>query len=107
MTHAILLRAGVQSDKATRTSLPLLHEWLAAHEDSILRPSEDRIKSGTRECSKTAVRRRFRSFLRFASALPVRVPHDEGVRSSLLASFTTEMVDCALHNTDDILSSGE
>ena len=107
LVHAILLRAGLKSDHATRTDWPLLRDWLAAHEDDILEPSEAVFKNDIRECSKAAVRRRFRSFLRFTSALPVRVPDDANVRASLLASFTTEMVDCALLNSDAVLSRGE
>ena len=107
LVHTILLRAGLKSDNASRTEWPRLVDWLAGHEEHILGPSEDVFKSDIRECSKGEVRRRFRSFLRFASALPVRVPDDESVRSSLVASFTTEMVDCALYNSDDILSEAE
>lgn len=107
LTFAILWRAGVKSDHATRTEWPTLREWLAAHEEIMLEPSEAVFKSDIRECSKADVRRRFRSFLRFASALPVRVPDDAHVRASLVASFTTEMVDCALYNSDNVLSAGE
>ena len=107
ITHRILSRAGVKSDRATMTEWPSLRDWLANHEEHILEPSEDVFKSDIRECSKADVRRRFRSFLRFASVLPVRIPADANVQASLTASFTTEMVDCALNNSDDVLSEGE